>query len=75
MGNTHEDVDARFGVLWQHAKQRNILGPLEYRSMIFLAYSTDIPTVAEDLFVVPDYGAILRDNEIPDGAFGKYAKG
>ena len=74
-GHTHDEIDARFGVLWQHAKQRNISGPLEYRSMIFQAYSTDIPTVVEDLFVVPDNGVILRDNEILDGAFGRYAKG
>ena len=56
VGHTHCDIDAVFGRLWKHMRNRSVLSPLEYADVIEKSLSTDfMPAKVQDIFVVPDY--------------------
>lgn len=72
VGHTHEDIDARFGTIWSHMRNRFVYTPQEYTRMIHGAYGTKLPIIVKDVWVVPNYKLLVRP--YMDKKFGRYAK-
>lgn len=72
VGHTHEDIDARFGTIWSHMRNRFVYTPQEYTRMIHGAYGTKLPIFVKDIWVVPNYKLLVRP--YMDKKFGRYAK-
>ena len=72
VGHTHEDIDARFGTIWNHMRNRHIHTPQEYSRMIHGAYGTKLPIFVKDIWVVPNYKLLIKP--YMDKKFGRYAK-
>jgi len=64
VGHTHEDIDGKFGTIWQHNKMFNILTPQKQAELTVRAFSEQIKkgfkVGVEDVFVVPDYRKYIR---------------
>jgi len=73
-GHTHEDIDSKFGILWQKTRGMHICTHSQYKTIIdraFIGGSTP-PVEVIDLMAIPDYTAYI----IPHmGKFDRYAKG
>ena len=60
VGHTHEDIDGKFGVIWNHNKMFNILTPQRQAFLTKLAFacltsSGKFKVDVEDVYAVPDY--------------------
>jgi len=73
VGHTHEDIDARFGVIWSSIRQEHVLSPQMYASMIRRSFDRSFPVEVEDIWIVPNYTKLL--SPCMDKKFGRYAKG
>ena len=57
-GHTHEDIDAKFGVIWTRFRNEHIRSPQEAAEMIITAFKNtkdQLPVKIVDVFAVPDY--------------------
>lgn len=72
VGHTHEDIDARFAVIWSALRLQHLLSPQTYATAIVGAFDKKIPVKVEDVWVVPNYTNYFS-NSI-DKKFGRYAK-
>ena len=60
VGHTHEDIDAKFGVLWRHIRTLHVNTPQEYKTHIEHALNCkNISCEVEDIFAIPNYKALL----------------
>lgn len=72
VGHTHENIDAKFGVIWTAARNRTILTPDAYKNMIINACSKNGQrTRVVDIHVVPDFKSFFNDEKCIDKDFGK----
>lgn len=72
VGHTHENIDAKFGVIWTAARNKTILTPDEYKNMIISSCSKKgQKTRVVDVHIVPDFKAYFNDEDCIDRAFGK----
>ena len=71
-GHTHEDIDARFGVLWQFFCLLDVLSPQDYKRFVEAAFGPRTPAKLEDIWVVPDYSKIVTPEM--DQRFQKYCR-
>jgi hypothetical protein len=60
VGHTHEDIDGKFGVIWNHNKMWNILTPQRQAFLTKVAFtcltsSGKFKVRVEDVYAVPDY--------------------
>ena len=58
VGHTHEDIDAKFGVLWVHFRLKPVLSPQQYEKEIKAAFNegtNKLEVNVVDIFCVPDY--------------------
>jgi len=61
VGHTHEDIDGRFGTLWNHFKNKPIWTPKAYAKRCSLSYTLDI-FVFLLLFIIINIGiSAFRD--------------
>ena len=63
VGHTHEDIDAKFGVLWVHFRSIPVLSPQQYAKEIKAAFNegkNKIDVNVVDIFCVPEYKAFLK---------------
>ena len=77
VGHTHEDIDSKFGKLWDIFRQKSADSPQMYRQLIERQLKNKITRfLVEDVLIIPDYEAYLTQNkhECFDGLFGHYAK-
>jgi len=65
-GHTHEDCDAQFGVIWTATRNKPILTPNEYKSLIEECLGGSIPVRVCDIYNVPDYKNWFEDCIDPD---------
>jgi len=72
VGHTHEDIDARFAVIWTALRSRHLLSPQSYASAICGAFGSQLEVKVKDVWVVPNYTHFLSKNI--DKKFGRYAK-
>jgi len=72
VGHTHEDIDARFAVIWKSMRLQHVLSPKSYAHAISDAFGGAFPVVVKDIWVVPDYTSMLKP--YVDKKFGRYAK-
>jgi hypothetical protein len=57
-GHTHEDIDAKFGVIWLKFRNMHISSPQEAAALFkeaFLRADNSMPVNIVDIFAVPDY--------------------
>ncbi len=72
-GHTHEDIDAKFGVIWKNFFDRYILTPQGYFDGLVSSFrKTDTPTVVQEIWAVPDYKSYLLS--FRDKKFERFAK-
>jgi hypothetical protein len=61
VGHTHCDIDAVFGRLWKHVRNRAVLSPMDYARVIEECLTTStVPAKVKDIFIVPDYVRYLK---------------
>lgn len=73
VGHTHEDIDSKFGKIWTEIRNNHVLSPDDFEYFINKVLKSDKqPVEIVDLFVLPNYQAILEP--IFDKEFGLYAK-
>jgi hypothetical protein len=64
VGHTHEDIDGKFGTIWQHTKMFNILTPQRQSELTVGAFKEQISrgfeVNVEDVVAVPDYRAYIK---------------
>ena len=74
VGHTHEDIDARFALIWKRAQLAHLLTISQYSRMAISATSVNCPFPSNviDIYAVPDYDFHLRP--CIDKKFGRYAK-
>lgn len=64
VGHTHEDIDGKFGNIWQYTKMFNILTPQRQAELTVLAFREQISrgfeVNVEDVVAVPDYRAYIK---------------
>ena len=74
VGHTHEDIDARFALIWKRAQLAHLLTLSQYSRMAISATSVNCPFPSNviDIYAVPDYDSHLRP--CIDKKFGRYAK-
>ena len=73
-GHTHEDIDSKFGILWQKTRGMHICTHKQYKNVIrraFIGGSTP-PVEVFDLLAIPDYAGYILPHM---GKFERYAKG
>lgn len=72
-GHTHEDIDAVFGQIWLHVRDKNVLTPQAYRDIIqtSLKKGDEAPEVL-DVYVIPDFVRYMSD--LVDQNFKNYSK-
>ena len=60
VGHTHEDIDAKFGVIWTRNRGQHIQSPQIATKLIMQSFKeTSSPVKVVDVFVVPDYTAYI----------------
>ena len=72
VGHTHEDIDARFGVLWLFFRLRDVLTPQDYKMFVEAAFGPATAGQMHDVWVVPDYSSIVTPEM--DKKFSKYCR-
>ena len=73
VGHTHEDIDARFALIWKRVRSAFVLCMSQYKKGIEQAVSRDaLPCKVKDIFTVPDYTSFMTKHIDPK--FGRYAK-
>lgn len=73
VGHTHEDIDARFALIWKRVRSAFVLCMSQYKNAIEQAVSRDdLPCAVKDVMVVPDYNSWIE--KFIDKKFGRYAK-
>jgi hypothetical protein len=73
VGHTHEDIDARFALIWKRVRSAFVLSMSQYKTAIEQALNREmLPCEVPDIMAVPDYSAFI--NPHLDAAFGRYAK-
>jgi hypothetical protein len=61
VGHTHEDIDARFGVLWRAIRDKTVITPQEYEQIMRKAFDTEVMKFyLEDIYAIPDYKEFFR---------------
>lgn len=62
VGHTHEDIDARFGTIWDHVRLLTINTPNSYKDQLRASFpqSDDDHCAVIDIFWVPDYKAFFQ---------------
>jgi len=73
VGHTHEDIDAKFGVLWKFMRLRHVLTPQQYATDIQDAFP-GMKVYVEDIFAVPDYNLLMRKHMLHFSGFAKKRK-
>jgi hypothetical protein len=73
VGHTHEDIDARFGTLWKHIRNKFVYTPQEYARCIIRALSTKKHAcTVVDFIAIPDYKSHL--DKLVDPEFKPFCK-
>jgi hypothetical protein len=73
VGHTHEDIDARFALVWKRVRSAFVLSMTQYKAAIEKALDREmLPCDVPDVMTVPDYAAFI--NPHMDTKFGRYAK-
>jgi hypothetical protein len=72
VGHTHEDIDGRFGVIWNHCRLDCIYTPQEYRNKLISAFPENKNIDPKYLFFVPNYEEFFED--FIDKKLGGHAK-
>lgn len=72
VGHTHEDIDARFAVIWSALRLQHVLSPQGYAEAICSAFDQKLPVDVQDIWVVPNYTQYFSGSI--DKKFGRYAK-
>lgn len=73
VGHTHEDIDAIFALIWECMKNKKVLTPQLYASLVAMTCKTKAPIVTlKNLWAVPDYTSYVEDFINPN--LGRYAK-
>ena len=67
VGHTHEDIDARFGTIWDHVRLLTINTPNDYKEQLRASFpqSDDDHCNVVDIFWVPDYKSFFRPSIDP----------
>ena len=60
VGQTHEDIDANFALIWRMLRDEYICTPSEFSTLIYRALKKKVEVSAMVLFVLPDYYKILE---------------
>lgn len=71
-GHTHEDIDAKFGVLWLFFRLLDVLSPQDYKAFVEAAFNSTNPAKMHDVWVVPDYSSLVSAEM--DKKFKKYCR-
>lgn len=73
-GHTHEDIDSKFGTLWQKTRGLHICTHSQYKNIIRRAFvgGNTPPVEPIDILAIPDYTDYLAPHM---GKFDRYAKG
>jgi hypothetical protein len=62
VGHTHEDIDAKFGLIWKTIRTQHALTPQSYEQKLKEIFAnTKYSFELHDIFVVPDYKSFLED--------------
>ena len=61
VGHTHEDIDGRFGKIWQHCRLQTIFTPEEYKQKLQASFPEDKDLQPEYIFAVPNYDLFFED--------------
>eukprot|EP01041_Mallomonas_annulata_P012238 gene12238-25709_t len=73
VGHTHEDIDAVFGKIWYHNRNRSLLSPQVFAESVLQSLSKrGTPSKIVDIFVVPDYVKYIMPHVDP--IFSGYCK-
>lgn len=73
VGHTHEDIDARFALIWKRVRSAFVLCMSQYKKAIEQAVSRDsLPCAVKDIHTVPDYSSFITKHM--DKKFSRYAK-
>jgi len=59
VGHTHEDIDARFGTIWDHVRLMSISSPQDYETRLRNAFPYSNRNVV-DIYWVPNYKAFFK---------------
>ncbi len=60
VGHTHEDIDAKFAVVWMRVRNQFVLSPIQYATLVERALTTStLKCTVIDIFIVPDYVAYI----------------
>ena len=61
VGHTHEDIDAKFALLWKRVRTEHVLSPQHYASILKEVYGSNSksPFKLHEIYVVPDYKEFL----------------
>jgi hypothetical protein len=71
VGHTHEDIDATFALIWEAAKNHNIITPEYYERIILKALRNKTPQQKViDIFAIPDFHDLIDD--CIDPQFGRF---
>jgi hypothetical protein len=67
VGHTHEDIDAKFGMLWKKIRNWHVLTPQSYAEKLHDVFdgNAKCPFELHDIFVVPDYKSFLEKSIDP----------
>lgn len=74
VGHTHEDIDAKFALIWVRIKGMHLKTPQVYKRMIEQALGKKgaLPVHVIDLHVIPDFNELLEP--MFDKKYGRYAR-
>lgn len=72
VGHTHEDIDAKFGRLWLHVRNKNILSPQLQEKYMRECYDKSLPFRCIDIFHCADFKSLFEPHADPN--FGNYSK-
>jgi hypothetical protein len=71
VGHTHEDIDATFALIWEAAKNHNIITPEYYERIILKALRNKTwKQKVIDIFAIPDFHDLIDD--CIDPHFGRF---
>jgi hypothetical protein len=73
VGHTHEDIDARFALIWKRVRSAFVLCMSQYKKAITQALNREmLPCDVPDIMTVPDYTSWISGHM--DSKFKRYAK-
>lgn len=63
VGHTHDDIDALFGTLWTHSRNKYLYTPQDYKSLYSNIFKNKMVRVVE-LTAIPDYKSFFSNVSI-----------